>query len=199
MHPGAAVFWRVYFSSPGRNGITGLTDTEIKRAKTAKKAYSMGDVGGLYLWIKPTGGKLWRWSYRFDGKEKLMSLGKYPDVPLALARERYAEARKLLGPGGEQVTELDGSGAWQHTNFFAAGRLLATYNTNGQHFYFNDPLGTRRAQTDYAEVLEQTCSSLPFGDAIACSGGNPNAPTEHRFTGMNRLTADARFCRQVRC
>src|ERR1035437_8398346 len=52
----------------------------------------MGDGGGLYLWVKPTGGKLWRWSYRFDGMEKLMSLGKYPDVHLALAREGHALA-----------------------------------------------------------------------------------------------------------
>ena len=79
--------------------MAGLTDTEIKRAKAAEKAYSMGDGGGLYLWVKPTGGKLWRWSYRFEGKEKLMSLGKYPDVSLAQARERHTEARKLLATG----------------------------------------------------------------------------------------------------
>jgi integrase len=65
----------------------------------------MGDGGGLYLWVKPTGGKLWRWSYRFDGKEKLMSLGKYPDVPLALARERHAEARKLLATGVDPMAQ----------------------------------------------------------------------------------------------
>jgi integrase len=86
-------------------GMAGLTDTEIKRAKAAEKAYSMGDGGGLYLWVKPTGGKLWRWSYRFDGKEKLMSLGKYPDVPLALARERHAEARKLLATGVDPMAQ----------------------------------------------------------------------------------------------
>jgi hypothetical protein len=74
-------------------GMAGLTDTEIRKAKAAEKAYSMGDGGGLYLWVKPTGGKLWRWSYRFNGKEKLMSLGKYPDVSLAQARERRSEAR----------------------------------------------------------------------------------------------------------
>ncbi len=85
--------------------MAGLTDTEIKRAKAAEKAYSMGDGGGLYLWVKPTGGKLWRWSYRFDGKEKLMSLGKYPDVPLALARERHAEARKLLATGVDPMAQ----------------------------------------------------------------------------------------------
>ena len=74
--------------------MAGLTDTEIKRSKAAEKAYSLGDGGGLYLWVKPTGGKLWRWSYRFEGKEKLMSLGKYPDVSLAQARERHSEKRR---------------------------------------------------------------------------------------------------------
>jgi hypothetical protein len=48
------------------------------------------------LRVKPTGGKLCRWSCRFECKEKLMPLGKYPDVLLALARERHAEARELL-------------------------------------------------------------------------------------------------------
>jgi integrase len=86
-------------------GMAGLTDTEIRKAKAAEKAYSMGDGGGLYLWVKPTGGKLWRWSYRFEGKEKLMSLGKYPDVSLALARARHAEARKLLATGIDPMAQ----------------------------------------------------------------------------------------------
>jgi integrase len=85
--------------------MSGLTDTETKRAKAAEKAYSMGDGGGLYLWVKPTGGKLWRWSYRFEGKEKLMSFGKYPDVSLALARDRHAESRKLLDTGIDPMAQ----------------------------------------------------------------------------------------------
>ena len=85
--------------------MAGLTDTEIKRAKVAERAYSLGDGGGLYLWVTPAGGKLWRWSYRFEGKEKLMSLGKYPAVSLALARERHAEARKLLATGLDPMAQ----------------------------------------------------------------------------------------------
>jgi hypothetical protein len=76
---------------PGR-----LTDAAIKAAKPRKQAYSMSDGGGLYLWITPAGGKLWRWSYRFEGKEKLMTLGAYPYVSLADAREKYSGARTLL-------------------------------------------------------------------------------------------------------
>lgn len=63
--------------------------------KKTDKAYRLSDREGLYLWVTPAGAKVWRWKYRFDGKEKLMTFGKYPDVSLATARERHAEARKL--------------------------------------------------------------------------------------------------------
>jgi RHS repeat-associated protein len=74
---------------------------------------------------------------------------------------------------------------WQHTNVTAGGSLIATYDTTGLHFYLNDALGTRRAQTDGYGVLEQTCQSLPFGDGLNCSLSNV-APTEHHFTGKER-------------
>ena len=83
----------------------GLADTGIKKAKPRQRPYSMSDGGGLYLWITPAGGKLWRWSYRYEGKEKLMSLGKYPDVSLAQARERHSEARKLLAEGVDPMAQ----------------------------------------------------------------------------------------------
>jgi len=76
-----------------------LTDTAIRKSKAKDRPYSMSDGEGLYLWLTPSGGKLWRWGYRFQGKEKLMSYGKYPDVSLVRARERHSEARKLLADG----------------------------------------------------------------------------------------------------
>src|SRR5271157_3205764 len=98
----------------------------------------------------------------------------------------------VLGLGGEQVTEMGmGSAttgsttsglAWQHTNVWAGGKLLGTYDNDGLHFYFDDPLGTRRVQTDYAGVVEQTCQSLPYGDGETCLP----TPTEHLFTGKER-------------
>jgi len=94
----------------------------------------------------------------------------------------------ILGPSNEQLTELDmdsnGVMAWQHTNIWAGGKLLGTYDVDGTHFYFDDPLGTRRAQTDYGGVLEKTCQSLPYGNSESC----PPSPTEHLFTGKERDT-----------
>jgi RHS repeat-associated protein len=99
----------------------------------------------------------------------------------------------ILGPAGEQAAEMamdaNQTLTWLHTNVYAAGALIATYDATGKglHFYFNDPLGTRRAQTDAAGVLEQTCASLPFGDALSCTGST-TTPTEHHFTGKERDT-----------
>ena len=76
-----------------------LTDTAIRKTKPSDKPVRMFDGGGLYLEISPTGGKWWRLKYRFDGKEKRLSLGVYPDVGLKDARERREENRKLLAAG----------------------------------------------------------------------------------------------------
>ena len=80
-----------------------LTDTQIKRIKPNSSPYKVSDGGGLFLWITPSGGKIWRWAYRYEGKAKLMTFGKYPDVPLTLARDRHIEARKLLATGADPM------------------------------------------------------------------------------------------------
>jgi integrase len=82
-----------------------LTDTQIKRIKPDTKPYKVSDGGGLFLWVTPSGGKIWRWTYRHEGRAKLMTFGKYPDVPLSLARERHAEARKLLANGLDPMAQ----------------------------------------------------------------------------------------------
>ncbi|MGO8756194.1 MAG: tyrosine-type recombinase/integrase [Gallionellaceae bacterium] len=84
-----------------------LTDTAIRNAKpgitpngkSTDKPYKMGDAGGLYLEVAPSGGKWWRLKYRYDSKEKRLSLGVYPDVSLKDARQRRDDARKLLANG----------------------------------------------------------------------------------------------------
>lgn len=60
-----------------------LTDLKVRKAKPRPKPYKMGDGGGLFLLVKPGGGKLWQQKYRYLGKEKLLSHGPYPDVSLA--------------------------------------------------------------------------------------------------------------------
>lgn len=73
-----------------------LSATVINNAKSKDKPYKLADEKGLYLLIQATGGKLWRFDYRFLGKRKTLALGAYPDVSLAHARDKRDSARKLL-------------------------------------------------------------------------------------------------------
>jgi hypothetical protein len=82
-----------------------LTDTEIRKAKPKEAAYQLTDGNGLFLRVTPAGGKLWRWKYRFDGAQKEMSFGQYPEVPLAEARERHTVARKLRAEGVDPMEQ----------------------------------------------------------------------------------------------
>lgn len=76
-----------------------LTDLALRRAKPSDRTQKLFDGGGLYLEISPKDGRWWRLKYRFDGKEKRLALGVYPEVPLALARQRREDARHLLARG----------------------------------------------------------------------------------------------------
>ena len=73
-----------------------LTDIAIKCAPIKEKDYKLSDSSGLYLLVKPNGCKYWRLKYRIAGKEKLLSLGAYPEVKLFEAREQAIEAKKLI-------------------------------------------------------------------------------------------------------
>jgi integrase len=76
-----------------------LNDTRVRTVKSREKAFKLSDERGLFLLVTPTGGRLWRLKYRVAGREKLISLGAYPDVTLKRAREKRDAARKLLADG----------------------------------------------------------------------------------------------------
>ncbi len=76
-----------------------LTATTIKTCKPKDKAYKLTDGGGLYLLVSPSGGKWWRFDYRFQSKRKTLSMGVYPAISLKDARDRRDEAKKQLANG----------------------------------------------------------------------------------------------------
>ena len=98
-----------------------LTDTAIRNAKPGAKPAKLFDERGLFLLVTPAGGKWWRLRYKFAGKEKLLSLGIYPDVGLKEARTRRDAARKLLADGidpGEHRKAAKASRAERAANSF---------------------------------------------------------------------------------
>ena len=94
----------------------------------------------------------------------------------------------VIGPSGEQLSETDGNGNPGHTNVYAAGSLIATYDPAGLHFQLGDWLGTRRVQTNYAGNIEETCASLPFGGGQPAYFLTPKIPQKPSVNPQTHLT-----------
>lgn len=82
-----------------------LTARQVDTSKPKDKPYKLSDGGGLYLLVNPNGSRYWRLKYRIAGKEKLLALGVYPDITLADARQKRADAKKVLATGGDPGQE----------------------------------------------------------------------------------------------
>ena len=76
-----------------------LSDTKIKHLKSKDRLYRENDGHGLYIEVTPTGSKLWRFRYKYNDKQSMLSLGKYPAVSLKKARLKCDECRELLADG----------------------------------------------------------------------------------------------------
>ena len=79
--------------------IIPLSDMKIQKVKTKDKPITLFDGGGLFLLVTPSGGKLWRFKYRFAGKENKLAFGAYPEISLLDARKRRDEARAQIAHG----------------------------------------------------------------------------------------------------
>lgn len=76
-----------------------LTDAKVKNAKRLRREYKLPDGFGMFLRVTPKGSRYWQMAYRFDGKQKIFSIGVYPAVSLAVARQRRDETKRLLAQG----------------------------------------------------------------------------------------------------
>ena len=96
------------------NGVTpimALSDASVRAAKAGDAQYKLYDEGGLFLIVKPSGGKLWRLKYRHQGKEQQLSIGVFPDVSLKDARllediRRFSAQEGVHGRAHERYNEL---------------------------------------------------------------------------------------------
>lgn len=127
--------------------------------------------------------------YLYDTEGRRVAKGSITTWSCDAASNGYTETSGyVLGPGGEQVTEMDGNGNWVHTNVYAGGSLIATYANDGQgvHFHLTDWLGTRRVQTDFAGNVQATYQSLPYGEMVPNNQTANMGATEQHFTGKER-------------
>jgi integrase len=123
-------------SGPDTNKMA-LTDIQIKALRAASSPAKHSDGGGLHLLVSPAGGKLWRLSYRYAGKQKTLALGAYPVVSLADARLKRAGAKKLLASGIDPAQQAKSDKAHRliiSTNTFTAvaDEFLAKVERDGK-------------------------------------------------------------------
>lgn len=96
---------RLRFYQQAGDAVMPLTDTKVKNAKPLDKEYKLTDGFGMFLRVTPKGSKYWQMAYRYEGKQKIFSIGVYPAVSLADARQRRDEARRLLAQGIDPNTK----------------------------------------------------------------------------------------------
>ena len=100
-----------------------LTDRQCRLAKPADKQFKMTDAEGLFLLVRPTGKKTWKQKYRFEGKEKTLTHGTFPDVGVAQARELMRAAKKLLADGRDPSKTMGAADAKSQESLAVEGIL----------------------------------------------------------------------------
>lgn len=143
-----------------------LTDTQLRKLKPAEKKYRLSDGGNLYIEITPKGSKLWRMAYAFEKKQKTLAFGKYPEVSLAMARERRAEAKALLAQGIDPLAKKradieERSGQTNNTFSKIALELISKKEREGK------AAATLRKQRWYLSMAASEFGDEPIKDITA--------------------------------
>lgn len=121
-----------------------LSDTACKSAKPKQKPYKKADSNGLFLYVMPNGSRYWRLKYRFMGKEKMLALGVYPQIGLAEARSKAADARRLL------AEHKDPSTAKKQAKHLAAISAETTFEAVATEWHENN---AEKWSSNYAENI----------------------------------------------
>jgi hypothetical protein len=186
-----------------------LTDVAVKNAKTKEKAYKIADGGGMYLEIAPSGGKLWRFKYRFHGRENRLALGAYPAVSLRTARARRDDARALLAEGidpsehRKAVKKAEAAAARDEAlTFEAVAREWFAKKTGHLTPGYRNQLASRLENQLLPYIGGIKFSALEPGDilqAVRHAEERGNIETAHRLVQLaGQITRFARICGYVR-
>jgi RHS repeat-associated protein len=130
-------------------------------------------------------------SYTYDAENRLISVDGGATASYIYDADDHRVRKTTAGVsvdylydlGGNQITELSSTGSWNRGELYAGGKHVATYNYGTTYFIHSDWLGTERARTTVSASVYETCASLPFGDGLSCSGGDPSPL---HFTGKQR-------------
>jgi RHS repeat-associated protein len=183
--PGGTVVQNASYTN--QNQMVGLSYDGAGDVNWDGKAYLYDAEGRIcavnsYIYGGMTG-------YQYDTAGNRIAKGSITSMSCDVTQNGFQQEEGfVVGQSGEQFTEVGANNtAWHHTNIYAGGKLIGTYDAAGLHFHIDDPLGTRRVQVSSTGALEATYQSLPFGDGYnATAFASNDDPTENHFTGKER-------------
>lgn len=159
-----------------------LTDLQIRHFEPAERPYKKGDGGGLYIEITPNGSKLWRWKYRFNGVEKRLSMGRYPDVSLAEARKARDQGRARLAAGRDPSIER------RREKLLAAQSAANTFKLVADEYIEQKMVGEGRAEATISKARWMISLLRPLHDLPMAEIGPPEM-----LEALKRISATGRY------
>lgn len=159
-----------------------LTVIEVKNAKPGARHYKLADSNGLHLFVAITGRKVWRWKYRSGVKEKLLTLGRFPDLGLAEARKAAEDARRLLLAGKDPGLEA------QRHKQAEVDAAEATFAKAAQEWFEDQlPLWSKANATGTASSRARLLSGFRFhADRKHRKPGDPQDSAQYRGSRIDR-------------
>jgi len=142
-----------------------LSDVRIRGAKSPARPQKLTDGGGLYLLLQPNGAKYWRFNYRFGEKQKTLSYGTYPDVPLVRARALHLEARRLLAEGVDPAAKKQ----VEQTTFESVARSWYARWSVGRHTQYAYYVRKRLEEDVFPAIGARPVAEVPasaFRDVV---------------------------------
>ncbi|RWM04932.1 MAG: DUF4102 domain-containing protein [Mesorhizobium sp.] len=134
--------------------------------------HEASDGSGLQLWVQPSGTRLWRLAYRFDGKQKLLSLGSYPVISLADARQARDEAKHLLKAGADPAQERKFHKATSQSAAYSLKRLFGDQRSP-QDAVGETVADRKRAHSQRQLADERAVDTLLYIEAVGADAGLP--------------------------
>lgn len=148
-----------------------LTDVKLRNANPKEKLYRLSDGDGLALEVKPTGKKFWRYRYFYSGKEQMLTLGKYPLVSLAKARQKRDDAAKLLdegkNPSREKKIEKLRNVANGENSFEAVARKWFEIKTPRLNAKYATQMQARMEQHVFPRIGALPIADITIPDVVA--------------------------------
>lgn len=148
-----------------------LTDPQCRAAKSRAKPYKLFDTGGLFLFVTPSGGRLWRLKYRYGGKEKLLALGAYPEVGIVTARKKRNEAHEAIEEGVDPGAERKRKKEAVHDAKALVFEIVAReWHANRQHEWtpaYADQVMSRLEADLFPELGKRPISAIGPKDVLA--------------------------------